>query len=99
MKNVLFTTLLLAASLASAQPREPHRYFKDIVGLSDAEISQVEQGQTVVKVLETPLDHEVAIFGAVWVEATTDYFVEKYQDIESFEKGDGILQIHKSAIR
>jgi len=95
MKRIFWTTLCLIATQVNAQPREPHRYFRDIIGLSDAEIRQVEQGQVVAKVLDTPLAHEVAIFGAVWVEATTDYFVEMYQDIESFEKGDGILQIHK----
>ena len=95
MKSIVWTTLCLIATQVSAQPREPHRYFRDIIGLSDAEIRQVEQGQVVVKVLETPLAHEVAIFGAVWVEATSDYFLEMYQDIENFEKGEGILQIHK----
>lgn len=97
MKRLLCITVWLAATQLAAQPREPHGYFKDIIGLSDSEIGQVEQGQVVVKVLETPLKHEVAIFGAVWVEATTAYFLEKYQDIESFEKGDGVLQIHKTA--
>ena len=29
------------------------------------------------------------------MDATTDYFVEKYSDIENFEKGKGILQIKK----
>ncbi|TDI43061.1 MAG: hypothetical protein E2P02_12210 [Acidobacteria bacterium] len=95
MRLSLWITVWLAAAHVGAQPREPHRYFKDVIGLSDAEIRQVEQGHVVAKVLETPLAHEVAIFGAVWVEATTDYFVEKYEDIESFEKGDGVLQIHK----
>jgi len=67
-----FSLVWLAATQVGAQPREPHRYFKDVIGLSDAEIRQVEQGRVVAKVLATPLDHEVTIFGAVWVQATTD---------------------------
>ena len=93
---VLETALVVwTAGLATAQPHEPHHFLRTAIGLSDAEIAQAEKGQVVVKVLDTPLKREVAVFGIVWVEATTDFFVERYQDIESFEKGPGVLQIHK----
>lgn len=87
--------VLLGASLSEAQPRRPHYFLEHDIGLSADEIRQAEQGEVVVKVLDTPVKYEVALFGIVWVDATTDYFVEKYSDIENFEKGEGVLQIQK----
>jgi len=90
-----FTLVILSAVSAAAQPREPHHYLRTAIGLKDSEIRQAEQGQVIVKVLHTPLKREVAIFGIVWIEATTTFFVDRYEDIENFEKGTGILQIEK----
>ncbi len=92
---ILTWSVFLGASFVEAQPRQPHYFLEHDIGLSDDEIRKAEQGEVVVKVLDTPVKHEVALFGIVWVEATTDYFVEKYSDIENFEKGKGISLIKK----
>ncbi|GMR23549.1 MAG: hypothetical protein BMS9Abin37_1990 [Acidobacteriota bacterium] len=93
--TILTLSVFLGTSFVEAQPRQPRYFLEHDIGLSDDEIRKAEQGEVVVKMLDTPVKHEVALFGIVWVNATTDYFVEKYSDIENFEKGKGILQIEK----
>ncbi len=93
--KILSLSVLLGAAFAEAQPRQPHYFLEHDIGLSDDEIRKAEQGEVVVKLLDTPVKREVSLFGIVWVHATTDYFVEKYADIENFEKGKGVLQIKK----
>jgi len=93
--TILTLSVFLGTTFVEAQPRQPHYFLEHDIGLSDDEIRKAEQGEVVVKVLDTSLGHEVSLFGIVWVDATTDYFVEKYSDIENFEKGKGVLQIKK----
>ena len=85
---------LVAANTEAAQ-REPHAALKRHVGLTDAELREMEQGKVIAKVLETDNKNEVAVFGAVWIEATIDRFVRWQKDIETFEGGDAVLAIQK----
>ncbi len=55
----------------------------------------MEQGEVVAKLLETPLKNEIAVFGIVWIQAAPEFYLEKYQDIETFEKGKGVSAIKK----
>jgi hypothetical protein len=94
---VLSLLLTTSATPMEAQSpmREPYTFFKTRIGLTDTEIRKMERGQVITKILETSVENEVAVFGAVWVKATTDDFVEQYGNIESFERGDGILNTKK----
>jgi hypothetical protein len=60
---------------------------------SAADIRAVNEGAAVVKSLDTPVRTELAHFGAVYVNVSADRFVERFRDIERFEKGPGIPQI------
>jgi len=93
--SIASLSFFLNASLVEAQPRQPRYFLEHDIGLDADEIRKAERGDVVVKVLDTPVKHEVALFGIVWVDATTSYFVKKYSDIENFEKGKGVLQIKK----
>ncbi|MCI0409729.1 MAG: hypothetical protein L0191_14405, partial [Acidobacteria bacterium] len=90
-------TLALLALLASqVQPeRELDRFLEKYIGFTDADLKAMDQGRAVVKMLETGLDREIAVFGAVWIEASPSLYLEKCKDIESFEKGSGFLYTKK----
>ena len=60
---------------------------------SAADLRALDAGEAVVKSLDTPVRQELAHFGAVYIEAPTDRFVERFADIERFERGPGIPQI------
>lgn len=94
-----FVTLLAlrldGASLrAQSEPSLPARfdsYVKAHVKLSADEYKRLIAGQPVTQPLETDPAKEVAIFGAVWVNAPIARYLAAVKDIESFEKGDNFL--------
>jgi hypothetical protein len=66
-----------------------------LAGLSKDEWAAVERGEVVSKVLDTHEKREVAVVGAAWVRAPKECFVEKFRDIEKFERNSAVLQIAK----
>ena len=60
---------------------------------SAVDLGALDAGKAVVKSLDTPVRQELAHFGAVYIEAPTNRFVERFADIERFERGPGIPQI------
>ena len=85
--------LCCVASTATAQqdPREPHTYFREHAGLDDGEIRDVENGKVVAKVVDTGEKPEVVIFGAVYVRAPIESFVDWFQDPARFAGADSYL--------
>ena len=60
---------------------------------SAADLRALDAGAAVVKSLETPIRRELAHFGVVHIDAPADRFVDRFRDIERFERGPGIPQI------
>jgi hypothetical protein len=60
---------------------------------SAADLRALDAGEAVVKTLDTPVRQELAHFGAVYIDAPADRFVDRFVDIERFERGPGIPQI------
>ena len=61
--------------------------------LFEADLRALHAGEAVVKSLDTPVRQELAIFGVVHVEIPAARFVDRFRDIERFERGPGIPQI------
>jgi hypothetical protein len=79
---------------AQGQPSFPDRfdaYIKANVKLTADEHQQLLAGQPVTQHLDTDPEKEVAIFGAVWVNAPMARYLSALKDIESFEKGGNFL--------
>jgi hypothetical protein len=79
---------------AQDQPSLPARfdsYIKAHVKLTADQHKQLLAGQPVTQLLPTDPAKEVAIFGAVWVNAPMARYLTAVKDIESFEKGDNFL--------
>jgi len=88
--RVLTSLLVVAGSLvalaASAQP-QPETFFKKKMGLSDAEIQQIRQGQVVTKVLPSgDTKYGVLVLGAVYVNAPAEKFVAVYKDVSRLKQ-------------
>ena len=76
----------------NASPRFPSRlddYFRNSVRLTAGEQKQLAAGQPVTRLLDADASKEVAVFGAVWIDAPTARYVAAVQDIERFERGGG----------
>jgi hypothetical protein len=79
---------------AQGQPSLPARfdaYVKAHVKLTADEYTQLLAGQPVTQLLATDPAKEVAIFGAVWVNAPMARYLSAVRNIESFEKGGSFL--------
>jgi hypothetical protein len=67
-------------------------------GFSAADLRARDAGEAVVKSLDTPVRRELAYFGVVSVDAPTERFVNRFDDIERFERGPGIPQIGRFGV-
>lgn len=64
-------------------------YLSTTVRLSAAELKLLMSGGPITKLLDTDASKEVAVFGAVWIDAPPHRYVDSVSDIEEFEKGGG----------
>ena len=89
--------LLVAAAAHSATVRSdshplPGRlesYLTSSVKLTDDVRRRLDAGEPVTKMLEADQSKEVAVLGAVWIDAPISRYVEAVKDIETFERGGG----------
>ena len=91
-------TVLLSGFVAAAAPQGARTlppgldaYVTRHAKLTAAQRAQLTGGQPVTKILATDLAHEVAVFGAVWIQAPVAKYVAAVKDIEQFEKGENFL--------
>jgi hypothetical protein len=85
--------LLVVGALAAA-PSGPfvHGLLRK-EGFSTADLRALDAGQAVVRSLSTPVRQELAHFGVVHIDAPAARFIERFGDIERFERGPGVPQI------
>ena len=93
-----FLVLACAASisvlaLAGQSGSTVERLLTERMGFSSSDVRELERGSAVIRSLDTPVRQELAHIGVVYVDASPDEFVERFRDIERFERGPGIPQI------
>ena len=82
-----------------AEPRDTvERLLTERVGFSADDVRELERGEAVVRSLRTRVRQEVAHVAAVYLDAPPDEFVERFRDIEAFERGPGIPQIGRFGV-
>lgn len=108
-RNLLRATLLLSIAVAGLDPAAlsgqpapttplPARladYIATQVRLTPAEQQRLTAGRPVTRLLPADPAKEVAIFGAVWVNAPTSRYLAAIRNIEQFEKGENFLVTKK----
>lgn len=93
---VIAAIALAAGSFAASRqpstfPPRLEQYLIRTVGLSQSERARLARGEPVTKTLDVAdSTKEVAVFGAVWIEAPVRRYVEAVKDIEKLESGRGI---------
>ena len=89
----LLVGLAVAAPLVGAQgrafPAPLDSYLTDAVRLSKHDRQRLLSGEPLTKLLDADASKEVAVVGAVWVDAPIRRYVEAVRDIETFEHGGG----------
>lgn len=79
------------APLAQSEPAVNTLLSRERFGHAD--LRALHAGEAVVKSLDTQLRQELAVYGVVHVAIPPAAFVDRFADIERFEKGPGIPQI------
>jgi hypothetical protein len=78
--------------LASAKPAVPNRfekYLAEVVKPTAAERARLLDGGPIARPLSVAAENEVAVFGAVWIDAPISRYTDAMRDIEKFERGAG----------
>src|SRR5512134_1984809 len=94
----LGAALLIAVASPAAQSDSFVNNLLRREGFSAADLRALDAGEAVVKSLDTPVRQELAHFGVVHIEVPPDRFVDRFRDIERFERGPGIPQIGRFGI-
>ena len=90
----LSIVLLLFAPVTQAEsPDEPYNFFREFAGLNEKQITTIRSGKAVAKIVESGTPDEVFVFGAVYVEATPESYLELASDIDAIRKLPSYLAI------
>jgi len=85
----------LGLSLAAGQAAVPQTFFRNSVGLSNDQIRDIDAGQAIAKVLDTPTPDEVFIFGAVYINSTPERYLQMASDIDALRRLPNYLALRK----
>jgi hypothetical protein len=94
---VVSVSLVIALILpcAAQTSTELKRYFTDSIGLSQDQIADIRGGKAVAKVLKSRTPAEIFIFGAVYVKAVPESYVQFASDLDRLRKLPEYLAIGK----
>jgi hypothetical protein len=70
-------------------------FFRNTVGLTAAQVSSIQSGRPVVKVMQSRTPEEVFLFGAVFIHAAPENFVKLSRDLDHVRKSPEFLAIAK----
>src|SRR5690348_8160226 len=82
----------LCISQTSAELQD---YFKNSVGLSQDQIADIRKGKPVVKVIESRTPADIVVFGAVYIKAAPESYVQLANDFDRLRKLPEYLAIEK----
>ena len=86
--------LLLGGIFPGAQSSSTvEQLLRGPLGFSSSDMRKLEEGSSVIRGLDTPVHEELANVGAVFVDALPGTILDRFRDVERFEKGPGIPQI------
>jgi len=90
--SALAATVLLSTeggmdAQSASLPPTLDRYVSDVVKLTKSERRELLAGAPVTKLLPGDATKEVGVFGAIWINAPIQGYVEAIKDIENFERG------------
>lgn len=94
----LAAVLLVAGAAPAAQSVSVLNNLLPEQRFSTTELRALDSGRAVVKSLDTPMRRELAHVGVVHIDAPPERFVDRFRDIERFERGPGIPQIGRFGI-
>jgi hypothetical protein len=95
MRALAVSVLLIYATIAclGQASHEPETFFKQYIGLQDDQITDIQHGKPITKVLSTPSPSEVAVFGAVYIRSSIEDYLKAAQNVNSLRSSPNYLGI------
>lgn len=90
---ILAAALTVVTLPAAAEDTAVRTFLRRTIGLSDAQVAEIDAGRVVTRQLPGADKPEMAAFGAVRVAATKDIHLERLRDVAVFRKGPSTIQI------
>jgi len=93
---LLLVLLARCASFAFAgSVAEPENFFRRYIGLNDEQISSIQHGKAVAKILDAPTADQVFVFGAVYIESTPESYLKFAADLDRLRRLPSYLAVRK----
>jgi hypothetical protein len=90
----LSSVLLLFVTVTQAEiTDEPDNFFHEFAGLNEGQINTIRSGKALAKVVDSRIPDEVFVFGAVYIGATPESYLELAVDIDALRKLPSYLAI------
>src|SRR5262249_30139740 len=97
MRTLALSALMISATLSGAAQadREPYTFFKQFIALQDAQITAIQNGKAVTKALSTKPPAEVAVFGAIYINASPEEYLKAAENVDALRKSPNYLGVRK----
>src|SRR5260370_4513930 len=97
MRTLAVGALLISGTLSCVgqASREPYHFFKEFIGLQDDQIAAIQNGKAVTKVLSTKTPSEVAVFGAIYINAAPEEYLKAAQNVDALRKSPNYLGVRR----
>jgi hypothetical protein len=84
MNRLAFAALIgcLAPSLSAQRPATLTQFLRKHIGLDSTQLAALEQGQAVVKVLDTEDKRDVAVFGIITADQAREAYIARVRDFQ-----------------
>jgi len=92
-RAILAAAFAVVALPAAAEDTAVRAFLRRTIGLTDAQLADVEAGRVVTRQLPGADKPEMAAFGAVRVAAKKDVYLERLRDVARFRNGPSTIQI------
>ncbi len=92
-RSILAAALTTLAIPAASEDTAVRMFFRRTIGLTEAQIAEVDAGRVVTRQLPGADKPEMAAFGAVRVASSKDTFLKRLRDVAHFRQGPPSLQI------
>jgi hypothetical protein len=89
----LVAAALLGSGAAANSGDEARAFLESAFGITDKELSRVDDGHVVARTLPADDSREVATMGVVRMGIAPDAYVSGFDDIAEFKKDDAVLQV------
>lgn len=90
---ILISALAPAGHAVSQTNDKLKAFFRHDVGLSDADIADIRSGKAVVRIMPPRTPEDVFLFGAIYIHAAPERYVELRNDLDRLRKLPGILSL------